>query len=94
MTNEAIAGSGDSDFNFDMGAADPMNVGTGLSEGEGSGNMNINDFELAESEINPSSTTNIFDILSSRYKKSAFRRLLKADKEIAPEAPAEREIND
>lgn len=94
VTNEAIAGSGESDFNFDLGAGNPMDVGTGLSEGEGSGTMNINDFELADSEINPSSTTNLFDILSSRYKKSAFRRLLKADKEIAPEAPAEREIND
>jgi hypothetical protein len=69
-------------------------VGTGLTEGEGNANTNIDDFELAESEINPSSTTNIFEILSSRYKKSAYMRLLKADKEIAPEAPAEKEIND
>lgn len=94
VTNEAVAGSGESDFNFDIGTADPMNVGTGLTEGEGNANTNIDDFELAESEINPSSTTNIFEILSSRYKKSAYMRLLKADKEIAPEAPAEKEIND
>ncbi len=93
VTNEAVAGSG-SEFNFDIGTADPMNVGNGLTEGEGAANTNINDFELAESEINPSSTTNIFEILSSRYKKSAYMRLLKADKEIAPEAPANKEIND
>ena len=94
VTNEAVAGSGESDFNFDIGTADPMNVGTGLTEAEGTANTNLNDFELAESEINPSSTTNIFEILSSRYKKSAYMRLLKADKEITPEAPAEKEIND
>lgn len=94
VTNEAVAGSGESDFNFDMGTADPMNVGTGLTEGEGTANTNIDDFELAESEINPSSTTNIFEIVSSRYKKSAYMRLLKADKQIAPEAPAAKEIND
>lgn len=94
VTNEAVAGSGESEFNFDIGTADPMNVGTGVTEGEGNANTNIDDFELAESEINPSSTTNIFEILSSRYKKSAYMRLLKSDKEIAPEAPAEKEIND
>ncbi len=94
VTNEALAGSASSDFNFDLGTADPMDVGAGLTEGEATGNVNINDFELAESEINPSSTTNIFEILSSRYKKSAYMRLLKADKEIAPEAPAQKEIND
>lgn len=94
VTNEAVAGSGESDFNFDIGTADPMNVGTGLTEGEGTANTNIDDFELAESEINPSSTTNIFEIVSSRYKKSAYMRLLKADKEITPEAPASKEIND
>jgi hypothetical protein len=50
------------------------------------------EIDTGDSDINSGSHTNIFDVLSNRYKRSGMRRLFDGDNKAPADAPAKEEI--
>ena len=68
--------TGDLDFNFNeeptIGSEEVVGVAGTTSE-------NLDEFETGALDVNSDSTKNIFDIISGRYFKSGFPRLLEEE---------------
>jgi hypothetical protein len=50
------------------------------------------DLDMAQSDISTGSDTNIFDLLSNRYRRSGMRRLFDKEEEVQADAPAKTDI--
>jgi hypothetical protein len=50
------------------------------------------DLDYGKNDINHSSTTNIFEVLSNRYQRSGMRRLFEGGEKVEPDKPAKTDI--
>ena len=76
------------EFNFDFGGSDTQeNV-----DGQVAQVMQQN-FDYSQNDINNQSHTNIFEVLSNRYQRSALRRLFDDEGKTKPEAASATDIN-
>lgn len=67
---------GDLDFNFNE---EPTAAGEEVAGAAGVGSESLDEFETGALDVNSDSTKNIFDIISGRYFKSGFPRLLEEE---------------